>query len=266
MLAEAPQLRDLGRKVAHEAGAVLLSIGHDHRDLETKSSASDWVSDADRAAELTISSALHDARPLDGIVGEEGSNHPSSSGVTWVVDPLDGTTNYVRGYPGWAVSIGIVHEGTPIAAVVHDPVAQTTYSALAGYGSERDGEPIRVSTCSELAAAIVGTGFSYRSETRAHQAGRLALILPAVADIRRGGSAALELCHVAEGGLDAFYEDDLEEWDWIAGSLIVIEAGGAAQSLKGDSTRGIVAGPSGLVAQLLTAFEQDDSESSCGAL
>ena len=247
-------VRALAVELAKRAGDQLMSNHHLRLGVQTKSSASDWVSDADRAAERTIVEELARTRPDDGILGEEGSLHESANGWTWVIDPLDGTSNYLRGYPGWAVSIAVERHGKTVVGIVHDPTARRTYEAVSGEGAQRNGQPITTSACGDLSSAIIGTGFSYHSPQRARQGERLASLLPLVADIRRGGSAALELCHVADGSLDGFFEDDLEKWDWAAGALIVEEGGGRVISIHDDATSGIVAAPCPLLPAMSRAL------------
>ena len=245
-------VRALAVELAKRAGDQLISTHHLRLEVQTKSSASDWVSDADRAAERIIVEELARTRPNDGILGEEGSLQESANGWTWVIDPLDGTSNYLRGYPGWAVSIAVERHGNTVVGIVHDPTARRTYEAVSGEGAQRNGQPITTSACGDLSSAIIGTGFSYHSPQRARQGERLASLLPLVADIRRCGSAALELCHVADGSLDGFFEDDLEKWDWAAGALIVEEGGGRVIPIHDDATSGVVAAP----CQLLPAMSK----------
>lgn len=226
--AELCSLRELAEHWARLAGSALLRMQSDAIEYEPKSSLTDRVSSADLAAQRLILDGIVHHRPDDGILAEEGVAAPSNSGLTWIVDPLDGTTNYLRGYPGWAVSICLRNGDDSVVGVVFDPSADLIYSATRGGGAHRNGDSIQVSSIASLSDAIIGTGFSYHPDLRRHQARRLVSLLPQVADIRRGGSAALDLCRVAEGSLDGFAEDDLGEWDWAAGELVVIEAGGTA--------------------------------------
>ena len=200
----------------------------------TKSSPTDRVRSADLEAQRLILDGIAGHRPDDGILAEEGVTAPSRSGLTWVVDPLDGTTNCLRGYPGWAVIICVRDGDDPVAGVVFDPSADLLYSATRGGGAHRNGDSIHVSSLASLSDAVIATGFSYHPDLRRRQAQRLVSFLPLVADIRRGGSAALDLGQVAEGSLDGFAEDDLGEWDWAAGELVVLEAGGNACRWSAD--------------------------------
>lgn len=193
--------------------------------VDTKSSPTDMVTQVDRDTEALIVAGILDARPDDGVLGEEGADRAGSSGVRWVIDPLDGTTNYLYRLAGFAVSIGVEHRGSTVVGVVADPVRGEVFAATVGRGATRDGEAISCNAASRLDHALVGTGFSYRSETRADQAKVLVGLLPEIRDIRRLGAAATDLCAVACGRLDAYYEVGLQPWDLAAGALIAREAG-----------------------------------------
>ncbi len=184
------------------------------------------VSEVDRESEALILQRIAAARPEDGVLGEEGASKPGTSGIRWVIDPLDGTTNYLYRIPAFCVSIGVERDGETVAGVVYDPSRVEMYSASKGTGAHRNGVPIRVSEVQLLAVALTGTGFGYAAELREKQGALVARVLPQVRDIRRIGSAALDLCGVACGRLDAYYEGPLNAWDYVAGALIVREAGG----------------------------------------
>jgi myo-inositol-1(or 4)-monophosphatase len=175
---------------------------------------------------VLIRGRLLAARPNDGVLGEEGSSVDGNSGTRWVVDPLDGTVNYLFGLPEWAVSVACEDDAGLLVGVVHIPTRGETFTAARGGGAHLDGRPIAVSDASELASSLIATGFSYRAEVRRVQAAELATILPRVRDIRRGGSAAVDLASVACGRVDGFYEVGLNPWDLAAGALLVREAGG----------------------------------------
>ena len=211
--------------------------------LSVKSSATDMVSDADREAEAAIVELLEAERPDDALVGEEGAGERGSSGRAWVIDPLDGTTNYLYGFPQWCVSVALEDGDGALAGVVHDPTRDETFCAARGEGAELNGEPIRVRDHDDLATALVATGFGYDPERRAAQADVLLRILPRVRDIRRAGAAALDLAWLAAGRLDGYYERGLNPWDWAAGSLLVTEAGGVVQPLQGEPFGIVAAGP-----------------------
>lgn len=217
-------LLDLARKAAHEAGRLVSGAPIRSLAMATKSSPTDLVSEMDHASEKLILELILNARPDDGLIGEEGTSKPSQSGISWLVDPIDGTVNYLRGLPNYSISIAAVNGKEAIAGVVYDPTMDETFSAIYGHGASLNGDPIAC-TAASLAEAIIGTGFSYSSAQRARQAEVLRSLLPSVGDIRRPGSAAVSLCWVACGRLDAFFETGLKPWDWAAGALIALEAG-----------------------------------------
>jgi len=250
------ELRALAFRLAVAAGEELLarqrSLSIDAAGVDTKSSASDPVSGADRASEKRITDGLAVARPGDGLLGEEGAARPSETGLTWVIDPLDGTVNYLYGRLDWCVSIAVQDESGGLAGVVHQPRTGTTWSATRGGGAYRDDVVLGPPRDVEVAAALVSTGFSYLSDRRAEQADHLRRVLPAVRDVRRGGSAALDLCSVADGTADAYYEHAIQPWDIAAGSLIAREAG--ATVIGGPGTafpHGVLAAARGTAAGLV---------------
>jgi myo-inositol-1(or 4)-monophosphatase len=226
--------------------------------VTAKSSPTDVVTEVDHEAERAIVDAITAVRPDDAIVAEESAARGGTSGVRWIVDPLDGTTNYVYRYPAFAVSIGIEIDGTLAAGVVHDTARDRVYTGIVGAGASCNGSPIVVRDHADLATALVATGFQPQPERRAWQAGVLVRVLPIVRDIRRGGSAAIDLCGVASGQLDAFYEAGLAEWDLAAGTAIVRAAGGVVERLERPAapTPLVVAGGPRLVAPLLACLER----------
>ena len=221
------ELLELASSVAREAGALLLErFQGPAKGVSSKSSRTDLVSDADRDAERLIVERITSKRPDDGFLGEEGSDTASSSGITWVIDPLDGTVNFLFGIPMWAVSIAAQDEKGTAAGVVFQPSTDDFFTAARDMGAELNGNAIRLSDRDDLALALIGTGFSYESAAREVQARIVSRVLPRVRDVRRAGSAALDLCSVACGRLDGLYEAPMEPWDKAAGLLIVEEAGG----------------------------------------
>nr|WP_245529001.1 inositol monophosphatase family protein [Beutenbergia cavernae] len=237
--AETADLVVLASELARAAGDVAARMRAERVDVaSTKLNANDVVTRADLAAETLLRERIAAARPHDGILGEEGARAPSSSGLTWVVDPIDGTVNYLYGLPMYSVSVAVVvgpaddlREWTPIAGAVHAPGLGRTYAAGRGLGATRDGEPIAPSATEDLASALVGTGFHYDPVLRERQGALAASLVGRVRDLRRIGSAALDLCFVAEGALDAFYEERLNPWDVAAGVLVAAEAGARVQHL-----------------------------------
>jgi myo-inositol-1(or 4)-monophosphatase len=244
--------RDLAEQAARAAGDVLLSYyGREPEGLGSKTSVTDPVSDADREAERVIRELLTRERPDDGLVGEEGSRSPSANDRTWIVDPLDGTVNFLYGLRTWGVSIALQDQDGLALGVVHNPVDDECFTAQRGEGAAMNGTAIHVTKCAHLGQAMVGTGFSYEAPRRAEQAQLLVELLPRVRDIRRPGAAALDLAYVAAGRLDAFYERGLKPWDQAAGILLVREAGGVLAEMDGEP-RGVVAAATGdLLEELL---------------
>ena len=248
MTADEPQaLLALAVDIAAEAFTVLRAAAG-RRDLQMarKTSATDLVTEIDHAVEALVTSRIAEARPHDAILGEEGADRPGTSGLRWVVDPIDGTTNFVYGMPGYAVSIAAERDGVPVAGVVAVPALGETYTALAGGGAYCNGEPIQASSKAELATSLIGTGFSYDPTRRGEQGVVAAALLPHIRDIRRMGAASFDLCSVACGRLDGYYESGLAPWDWAAGALIATEAGAVVTDLAGGPpSRGsvVAAGP-----------------------
>lgn len=223
---EPASLRDLGLAVATEA-AVRVGAragAHDLR-ITTKTTATDPVTEVDREVEALIVAALLAARPDDGVLGEEGADRPGTSGVRWIIDPIDGTVDFMYGIPGCNVSIAAEVDGVVVAGVVVDPLHGDTFAAARGVGATRNGDPIRCTGVADPGLALVGTGFGYDPDERARQAAVLAHVLPRVRDIRRVGAAAIDLCWVACGRLDGYYERNLKAWDWAAAALVAQEAG-----------------------------------------
>lgn len=219
------ELSETALEAATAAAAVLVS-GDAVSGLETKTSATDMVSDFDRAAEATISDVIGRRRPDDGVVGEEGTSRPGSTGVRWVVDPLDGTTNFLFGIPQFSVSIAAEIDGRTVTGVVLDPNRHELWAAIAGHGAFLNGRRCRVPDGrSTLEHALCATGFGYRAERRRWQAGIAAHVIPRVRDIRRLGSAALDLAWTGGGRVDAYFEWGLNPWDLDAGALVAAEAG-----------------------------------------
>jgi len=232
------ELLDLAVALAQKAGQLLLDEAPDRKaDVGTKSSRTDMVTAVDRASEALIVGTLAEQRPDDGLLGEEGSSRNGTTGVRWIIDPLDGTTNYLYGIPLFAVSIGVEIDGVVEAGVVAHPSFGELFTASKGGGANCNGQPIAVSGKTELATALVGTGFAYGADQRRESARWLEHIIPSVRDIRRGGAASLDLCWVACGRLDAYYEAGLSPWDVAAGDLIAREAGAVTSDFEGGPVR-----------------------------
>ncbi|MFI1622164.1 inositol monophosphatase family protein [Streptomyces lydicus] len=231
------ELLDVALEAAHRAG-VLLRDGRpaDLGVAATKSSPIDVVTEMDLASEKLITGFIGERRPDDGFLGEEGASSAGTSGIRWVIDPIDGTVNYLYGLPSWAVSIAAEQDGEVVVGVVAAPMRGETYRAVLGRGAFSNDEPVRHRPAPpELSQALLGTGFGYLAERRAAQAEVVRTLLPQVRDIRRGGSAAIDLCDVACGRLDAYYERGLNPWDLAAGALIAREAGALTGGRPGRS-------------------------------
>ncbi|EST38510.1 hypothetical protein N566_07060 [Streptomycetaceae bacterium MP113-05] len=229
------ELLEIALEAAARAGALLRDGRPD--DLEvagTKSSPIDVVTEMDLAAEKLIADHLAEHRPDDGILGEEGASVDGTSGVRWVVDPVDGTVNYLYGLPAWAVSIAAEYRGETVVGVVEVPSRGETFRAVLGHGAFRNAQPVRCRPAPSLDQALIGTGFNYVQRTRTAQAEVARRLIPRLRDIRRSGSAAVDLCDVAAGRLDGFYERGLHRWDWAAGDLIAREAGALTGGRPGE--------------------------------
>jgi myo-inositol-1(or 4)-monophosphatase len=261
-------LAELACSLAQETGELLLSRHGQVSVLDTKSSPTDVVTEMDRAAEDLIRRRILAVRPDDAILGEEGGQVGTGATVRWIVDPLDGTVNYLYGLADWAVSIAAEVDGTVVAGAVSVPVHRSLFSAILGGGAwqrsqGRDG-PERLSCNSgvPLAAALVGTGFGYEAGRRVVQGQVIADLLPRVRDIRRAGAAAVDLCSLAAGRLDAFFERGLHDWDFAAGGLIAREAGAQVGGLNGrpaSESMTLAAGP-GLFSELNDLLASLDPE------
>jgi myo-inositol-1(or 4)-monophosphatase len=225
------QLETVALDIVKSAGALLLNRP-DNLEFSTKSSAVDVVTEMDKASEEFIKGYLATHRPGDGLLGEEGSDIASSTGITWVVDPIDGTVNYLYQLPGWNISVAAVRDGQTLAGAVYAPLLSggMLWSAYRGGGARLQkgsapAQSIRANTDVPLDRALLATGFSYSQTTRTKQGARFAQLIPQVRDIRRMGAAAVDLCFVACGMVDGYFEEELAPWDLAAGELIATEAG-----------------------------------------
>jgi len=240
-VSEAGDLLELARATAREAGDLVRSMRTRGADVaQTKSSPTDVVTEADRRSEELIRGRLLGARPDDAFVGEESDDTAGSSGVSWVVDPIDGTVNYLYGVPQYAVSIAAARDGKVVAGVVCAPALEVEYAATLGGGATCNGVPIQVRSTPPLEEAVVSTGFSYELDIRTRQAGAVARMLPQIGNLRRLGSCALDLCAVAAGQSDAYVEEGAHAWDHAAGGLIATEAGATFEVWKTVVDRDLV--------------------------
>jgi len=257
-------LVDIAEALAREAGALILDGRRRHVSVAaTKSSAQDVVTAMDLASEALLRRRLAELRPDDGILGEEEGFQAGTSGITWVVDPIDGTVNYLYGLPAYAVSVAAVvgppqpATWTALAGCVFAPEDGRTYTAGRGLGARLDGRLLQVNAARTLIDSLVGTGFGYTASRRTSQARIVAELLPRVRDIRRVGSAALDLCTLAAGGLDLYYERGLQPWDMAAGALVAQEAGAQVTGLRGQPAQEAmtVAGSAERVTELIALLE-----------
>lgn len=253
------ELLDLARDIALEAGELAARRRREGVSIAaTKSSIVDVVTEADREVELLIRGRLADARPRDAILGEEGGRSAGSSGTSWLVDPIDGTVNYLYGIPHYAISIAVV-EGEPdpltwtgLAGCVLNPATGELYTAVAGAGAFLGDDPIRIADPVPLELALINTGFAYAAATRQKQGEVVTRLLPKVRDIRRFGTASLDLCMVATGRTNAYFERTLSPWDHAAGVIIAREAGAVVKGFDDDAPSGdfILAAEPSLAARL----------------
>jgi len=229
-------LRALAVAVATEAGELALRLRRVGVEVAaTKSSLVDVVTAADREVEAFVRMRLEAARPEDGFFGEESDATGGTSGLTWIVDPIDGTVNYLYDLPRWAVSIAVAEGVDPaswrvLAGAVVNPSSGEVFAAALGAGATRNGAPIAASPATELAISLAATGFGYRAEDRLAQVAALGHVIAEIRDIRRAGAASLDLCDVACGRLDAYWERGLKPWDFAAASLVCTEAGAAVDA------------------------------------
>jgi myo-inositol-1(or 4)-monophosphatase len=232
------ELHDVALSAAREAAELAYAGRRQGVSVAaTKSSASDVVTEMDRRSEALLVDRILSARPDDGLLGEEGADHVGETGIRWVLDPIDGTVNYLYGNPSWAVSVAAEIDGVTVVGVVAAPALRETYVAVQGRGAtlidEHGTRRLRVNDPVELPEALVGTGFGYTVERRQAQARVVAQVVPRVRDIRRGGACSIDLCFLAAGRLDGYYERGPHAWDLAAGGLVAQEAGARIEGLHG---------------------------------
>jgi myo-inositol-1(or 4)-monophosphatase len=243
-------LREVAEAIAREAGHQLReAFAGPLVNVTAKSSPTDLVSEADHAAERLIRERLASARPGDGFLGEEGGDETGTTGLRWVVDPLDGTINFLFRIPQWAVSIACEDASGTLAGVIYDPMRDELWSAERDGAALLDGRPIAASTRTDLATALIATGFGYDAEIRRYQAEVITRLIPSVRDIRRLGSAALDLAWTAAGRYDAYFERGLNHWDLAAGELLCTRAGLVVRELEArpPAGTGVLVAPEALV-------------------
>jgi len=251
---ESVELLEVARRVAAVGAEQLMAHAEVRNEVvATKSTGTDPVTAADLASERAVRELLAAERPEDGILGEEGDDVEGTSGLRWVVDPLDGTVSYSYGLPQWCISVACEDSERTLAGVVIDPLRREEFSAALGAGAHLNGRPLHGSGASRLDRCLLATGFGYEASRRAVQGRMVAELLPKVRDIRRLGSAALDLCWTAAGRLDAYLEHGLNHWDLAAGELICSEAGLQVLEAPGGGPLrdGRLAAPEPLVEPLL---------------
>ena len=240
------ELLVLAESIAIKAGELLVNRPSKF-ELDQKSGVFDFATQMDHESEKLIVAEILTARPDDGLIGEEGANRESKSGVTWVIDPIDGTVNYLYDIPGWCISIAAKDKDGGLVGVVYSPATQSLWKASRGGGAFLNGSPIKCNDPVSLDRALVGSGFAYDIEKRKIQAALVARLLPQIRDLRRLGACAVDICHVASGSLDAYFEAGVNEWDYAAAGLIATEAGATISIDKGiwngEKNMVIVAGP-----------------------
>lgn len=245
-------LLKLAESVARAAGSHLMNRPSSFTFTE-KSSVVDFATQMDQQSEELIVKQILAVRADDGIIAEEGAAKPSKSGITWVIDPLDGTVNYLYGLPGWNVSIAAKDADGVLVGVVYAPSINGFWSAIRGEGAKYNGNKIKCNDPVTLDKSLLATGFAYDLNLRVSQGDTMAKLLPKIRDLRRNGAAAVDLCYVAMGAIDGYFEGSLKEWDYAAGGLIATEAGAVISGRGGraaDSDLVVCAGPA-LHAQLL---------------
>lgn len=250
---DADHLLAIAERAAREAGEILRErFRAPAAGVGAKSGPTDLVSDADRRAEEAITGLISRECPNDAILGEEGSSREGTSERRWVVDPLDGTINYLWGLPQWAVSIGVEDGDGGLVGVVYDPARDDLFRAARGGPATGPRGPLAVRSPEHLGEALVATGFNYDVDERARQARRLTRIMGRVRDIRRFGAAALDLAWLADGRMDGYFETGVAPWDIAAGTVLVRAAGGAVTALPAldGSPAGVIAAPVGLIDDL----------------
>jgi myo-inositol-1(or 4)-monophosphatase len=245
-MAHGEELLILAESIARKAGALLMNRPPKF-DLDEKSGVFDFATQMDHESEKLIVAEILSARPDDGLIGEEGANRESASGITWVIDPIDGTVNYLYDIPGWCISIGAKDKNGGLVGVVFSPATNSLWKASRGNGAYLNDVKISCNDPVALNRALVGSGFAYDIEKRKNQAALIARLLPEIRDLRRLGACAVDICHVASGSLDAYFEAGVNEWDYAAAGLIATEAGAVISIDKGiwngEKNMVIVAGP-----------------------
>ncbi len=230
--------------------------------IGTKSTDTDIVTAADKAAESFVVGALAELRKGDQVLGEEGGQRAGASVVRWILDPIDGTVNYLYGLPNYAVSLAAEVDGRVVAGVVHNPATGEEWTAIRGQGAFRNGRPVRCSTVTSLDMSLIASGFGYATERREYQGRVIGGLLPRIRDLRRFGAASIDLCLAADGRVDAYFEKGLSLWDYAAGALVAEEAGLIVSGLRGAAPGAemVIAAPVGVFDALHAALVELDAD------
>lgn len=248
------ELLDLARRAAARAARFLEQGWVDREVVAYKSSGTDVVTQMDQGSEDLLVQTILAERPHDAILGEEGADRGGTTGVTWVIDPLDGTVNYLYGFPSWAVSVGVLVEGRPTVGVVHAPVLGTEWHGTVGGSAYANDTEIRAAQVDTLSRALIATGFGYEAHVREAQGKLVAELLPEVRDIRRAGAAAVDLCWVAQGVVDGYYERGTHLWDRAAAMAICEAAGARVGGLDGPAQDAMTIAANPVLFEQLRAF------------
>ncbi|MSO43521.1 MAG: inositol monophosphatase [Candidatus Planktophila sp.] len=254
-MSDAKVILELALKIARQAGELLMDRPASWN-LTVKSTAIDIATQMDHASEKLIVEAILAARPGDAIISEEGANRAGTSGLTWLIDPVDGTVNYFYGLPGWSISIAVKDELGTLVGVVHSPTTNSTWHAVRGGGAFFNGVKIQCNNPVDLDRALLSSGFAYDVNTRSEQLIIINALVPQIRDLRRIGSAAVDICHVATGLVDGYFETGLYEWDLAAGELIAGEAGATVETKSWHGLNLTVAAGAHLFKQLSRAIPQ----------
>jgi myo-inositol-1(or 4)-monophosphatase len=259
------ELLPLAWRAAVTAGSFLRDERPASLSVDTKSTPTDVVTVMDRTAEALISAELLGARPGDGLLGEEGGERAGTSGVRWVVDPLDGTVNYLFGLPMWGVSIAAEVGGRVEIGVVATPVFDEAYVAVRGAGAwlvtRGAAQRLGGSDCADLSSALVATGFGYAAQVRRRQSEVVTGLITQIRDVRRTGSAVIDFCWLARGRVDAYYEAGLNAWDYAAGALIAQESGAVVTGLRDpDFSAFVLAAAPGIAPALAAALVEQRAD------
>ncbi|KAA5829986.1 inositol monophosphatase [Saccharopolyspora hirsuta] len=259
-------LREVAVRIAREAADLARTVRDEAitGGVDTKSTETDVVTAGDRAVERLVRERLAELRPGESVLGEEEGGEDALEGLRWVVDPIDGTVNYLYGFPWYSVSLAAQLDGRSVAGAVVEPVSGRVWSAASGHGAFLDGQRLRVSAADRLDLSLIGTGFAYDVDRRKAQAAVVSRLLGQVRDIRRAGVASLDLCAVGAGWLDGMYEVGLNRWDWAAGALVAEEAGAQLRLPERGSTDGLgdgmlICAAPGIAEELTGALKEVDA-------